>query len=35
MDYLFVLIALATVGAVFAGVKALKGRRKDLTELEL
>ena len=35
MDYLYVLIALASVGAVFAGLKTLKARRKDLTELEL
>jgi hypothetical protein len=35
MDYLYVLIALASVGAIFAGAKTLKGRRKDLTELDL
>ena len=35
MDYLFVLVVLATVGAVFAGVKTFIGRKKQLTELEL
>jgi len=35
MDYFFVLIALGSFGAVFAGLKALKGRKKQLTQLEL
>jgi hypothetical protein len=35
MDYLFVLIGLSSVGAVFAGLKTLGGRRKQMTRLEL
>jgi hypothetical protein len=35
MDYLFVLFGLASVGAVFAGLKTLGGRKKILTRLEL
>jgi hypothetical protein len=35
MDYLFVLFGLASVGAVFAGLKTLSGRKKILTQLEL
>jgi hypothetical protein len=35
MDYLFVLFGLASIGAVFAGLKTLAGRKKILTRLEL
>jgi hypothetical protein len=35
MDYLFVLIGLASVGGVFAGLKTLAGKKKVLTQLEL
>jgi hypothetical protein len=36
MEYLFVLIALATFGLVFAGLKTLGGtNRKNITRLQL
>jgi hypothetical protein len=35
MDYLFVLIGLASIGALFAGVKTLSSKKKVLTQLEL
>jgi len=35
MDYLFVVIALASLGLVFAGLKGSGGNQKKITRLEL
>ncbi len=35
MDYLFVFIALASIGLVFAGLKGVSGNQKKITRLEL
>jgi len=35
MDYLFVVIALASLGLVFAGLKGSGGKEKKITRLEL
>ena len=35
MDYLFVLVALGSVGFVFYGLKSITGTKKNLTRLEL
>lgn len=35
MDYLVVLVALASMGAAFAAAKIVKRGKKDLTQLEL
>ena len=35
MDYLFVLIVLASLGLVFAGLKGSGGNEKKITRLEL
>jgi hypothetical protein len=35
MDYLFVLIALGSIGFVFAGLKSMGGRQKKITRLQL
>jgi len=35
MDYLVVLAVLASVGAVFDGVKMMSGGREQITQLEL
>jgi len=35
MDYFFVLIALASLGLVFAGLKGAAGNEEKITRLEL
>ena len=35
MEYLFVVIALATFGLIFAGLKGISQTRKNITRLEL
>jgi len=35
MEYLFVLIALASVGLIFAGLRGVSGNEKKITRLQL
>ena len=35
MDYLFVLVALGSVGFLFAGLKTMAGSKKSITRLQL
>jgi hypothetical protein len=35
MDYIFVLLALGSMGTIFAGVKTFTGKKKQLTRLEI